>query len=132
MTALKKTAGRVQEMTQQLAKEQQQVVELTRRLNESERAAGRAAVLELEAAEAKRKVAELTARRSEAERVQAKLQESESLLQTERDRNAVLARRVTEAEQATIQANKRFEEMAKKLGEIAGLASQLGNGARRS
>jgi hypothetical protein len=54
------------------------------------------------------------------------------LLQTERDRNAVLARRVTEAEQATIQATKRFEEMAKKLGEIAGLASQLGNGARRS
>ena len=132
MTALEKTAGRVQEMTQQLAKEQQQVAELTRRLNESERAARRAAVLELEAAEAKRKVAEFTAGRSEADRVQAKVQESESLLQTERDRNAVLARRVTEAEQATIQANKRFEEMARKLGEIAGLASQLGNVARRS
>jgi DNA-binding response OmpR family regulator len=132
MTALEKTAGRVQEMTQQLAKEQQQTAELTRRLNESERAAGRAAVLEQEAGEAKRQVADLMARLSEAERIQAKVQESEALLQTERDRNAVLARRVAEAEQATIQANKRFEEMAKKLGEIAGLASQLGNGARRS
>jgi len=44
----------------------------------------------------------------------------------------VLARRVTEAEQATVLATRRLEEMAKKLGEIAGLASQLGNGARRS
>jgi hypothetical protein len=38
---------------------------------------------------------------------------------------------VTESEQATEQATKRFEEMAIKLGEIAGLASQLGNGKRR-
>lgn len=132
MTALEKTAGRVQEMTQQLAKEQQQAAELTRRLNESERAAGRVGALEQEVGEAKRKVTELTARLTEAERIQAKVQETEALLQTERDRNAVLARRITESEQATVQATKRFEEMAKKLGEIAGLASQLGNGARRS
>lgn len=132
MTALEKTAGRVQEMTRQLAKEQQQAAELTRRLNESERAAGRAAMLEQEVGEAKRKLAELSAHFSEAERMQAQGQDTEALLQAERDRNAVLARRVTEAEQATVQATRRFEEMAKKLGEIAGLASQLGNGARRS
>jgi hypothetical protein len=41
-------------------------------------------------------------------------------------------KRVSEAEQAAEQANKRFAEMAIKLGEIAGLASQLGNGKRRS
>jgi len=132
MTGLEKTANKVQEMTQQLNKEQQQVAELTRRLNETERAATRAAALEQEITEAKRKIGELTARLGESERTQVKIQESETLLQTERDRNAVLARRITEAEQATIQATKRFEEMAKKLGEIAGLASQLGNGTRRS
>lgn len=132
MTALEKTASRVQEMTQQLAKEQQQAAELTRRLNESERTAERVAVHEQEVAEAKRKVTELTVRLSEAERDRAKVSEADGLLQTERDRNAALARRVAEAEQATVQANKRFEEMAKKLGEIAGLASQLGNGTRRS
>jgi hypothetical protein len=41
-------------------------------------------------------------------------------------------KRVSESEQAAEQATKRFEEMAVKLGEIAGLAAQLGNGKRRS
>jgi CheY-like chemotaxis protein len=68
----------------------------------------------------------------EAERVAKKAQEFETLLQTERERNSLLARRVSETEQASELANKRFEEMATKLGEIAGLASQLGSGKRRS
>ena len=89
-------------------------------------------MLEQEVGEAKRKLAELTARFSEADRIQVKDPDAEALLQRERDRNAVLARRVTEAEQSTVLATRRLEEMAKKLGEIAGLASQLGNGARRS
>jgi hypothetical protein len=38
---------------------------------------------------------------------------------------------VSDAEQATEQATNRFEELAIKLGEIAGLAAQLGNGKRR-
>ena len=38
----------------------------------------------------------------------------------------MLARRVSETEMAAQQATRRFEEMAKKLGEIGGLASQLG------
>jgi len=33
---------------------------------------------------------------------------------------------------AAQQATRRFEEMAKKLGEIAGLASQLGSGSKRA
>ena len=61
-----------------------------------------------------------------------KAQECESLLAAERDRNVVLSRRVSESEQIAEQSNKRFEEMARKLGEIAGLASQLGSGKGRA
>jgi DNA anti-recombination protein RmuC len=68
---------------------------------------------------------------SEADRASQKAQEFETLLQTERERNSLLARRVSETEQASEQATKRFEEMATKLGEIAGLAAQLGSGKRR-
>jgi hypothetical protein len=68
----------------------------------------------------------------EVERASQKAQEFEALLQTERERNSLLARRVSETEQASELANRRFEEMATKLGEIAGLASQLGSGKRRS
>jgi hypothetical protein len=49
----------------------------------------------------------------------------------EREQNSLLAKRMTETEQEAELATKRFEEMAKKLGEIAGLASQLGSGKRR-
>jgi hypothetical protein len=78
------------------------------------------------------RVEELTRRLSETESGGGKAKEVQQLLETERERNAVLARRVSETEQAAQQATKRFEEMAKKLGEIAGLASQLGNGSKRS
>ena len=61
-----------------------------------------------------------------------KAKEIQQLLETERERNGVLARRVSETEMAAQQATKRFEEMAKKLGEIAGLASQLGGGSKRA
>ena len=75
---------------------------------------------------------DLARRIPEAERAAKNAQEFETLLQTERERNSLLARRVSETEQASELANKRFEEMATKLGEIAGLASQLGSGKRRS
>jgi len=39
---------------------------------------------------------------------------------------------VLEAEQAAESATKQLEEMARKLSEIAGLASQLGNGRGKS
>jgi hypothetical protein len=71
-------------------------------------------------------------RLSEVERTAQKAQEGASLLQTERERNSLLMKRVSEAELAAEQASNRFEELAAKLGEIAGLASQLGNGKRRS
>jgi hypothetical protein len=56
------------------------------------------------------------------------VQKLEALLVSERERNAALVHRVSEAEMVAMNATKRFEEMARKLGEIAGLASQLGKG----
>jgi hypothetical protein len=44
----------------------------------------------------------------------------------------MLTGRVAEAEQAAESATKRLEEMARKLSEIAGLASQLGHGRGQS
>jgi CheY-like chemotaxis protein len=57
-------------------------------------------------------------------------QELDLALAEERERSMQLMRRATEAEQAAEQSNRRFEDMARKLGEIAGLASQLGSGKR--
>ena len=51
-------------------------------------------------------------------------------LADERQRSMQLEKRAVEAEQMAEQSNRRFEDMARKLGEIAGLASQLGNGKR--
>jgi len=112
MTAMEGAATRSQESAQQLAD----------RVSTLERA------LEAEQEQSK----DLAMRLPEAERASQKAQEFEALLQTERERNSLLARRVSETEQASELANKRFEEMATKLGEIAGLASQLGSGKRRS
>jgi hypothetical protein len=51
-------------------------------------------------------------------------------LAEERERSSQLTQRATEAEHLAEQSNRRFEDMARKLGEIAGLASQLGNAKR--
>ena len=75
---------------------------------------------------------DLVARLSESQRASERAQEFETLLQTERERNSLLMKRASDTEQAAEQATKRFEEMATKLGEIAGLASQLGSGKRQS
>jgi DNA anti-recombination protein RmuC len=97
----------------------------------SEQVAARVRTLEEALAAEQAKNKGLSARLSEADLASQKAQEFEPLLQTERERNSLLARRVSETEQASEQANKRFEEMATKLGEIAGLAAQLGSGKRR-
>ena len=106
----------------------------------------KAANADVAVATAKRKIIELEAeltvqqkkavdselQRQEAHGASEKVQELEVLLSTERDRNAVLVRRVSETEQVAVNATKRFEEMARKLGEIASLASQLGKGTGES
>ena len=131
MTAMEGAVIRSQELAQQLAQEQERTSDLTRRVAQSEQGAARVNTLEQALAAEQEKNKGLAARLSEAERASQKPQEFEALLQTERERNSLLARRVSETEQASDLATKRFEEMATKLGEIAGLASQLGSGKRR-
>jgi DNA-binding response OmpR family regulator len=132
MTAMEESVTRSQDLAQRLAKEQERTSDLTRRVAESEQVAGRVRTLEQALAAEQEKSKGLAARVSEAERASQKAQEFETLLQTERERNSLLAKHVSETEQSAEQATKRFEEMAKKLGEIAGLASQLGSGKRQS
>jgi CheY-like chemotaxis protein len=141
-TELQEKVTRVQELEATLHAERQAAGQLVEQMTSMEGAAirsqestqqlaARVSTLEhaLEAEQEKSKA--LAARIPEAERASQKAQEFEALLQTERERNSLLARRVSETEQASELANKRFEEMATKLGEIAGLASQLGSGKRR-
>lgn len=153
LTALEKAAARAKELEALLAgeehraadcelqakaaetaltEERARVGELSAHLATAERSIARVAELESTLAEMTQKVSAGTARIEELERAAAKMQEVEGLLAAERDRNGLLTRRVAEAEHAAEQATKRFEDMARKLGEIAGLASQLGNGKGRS
>ncbi|MDF0666970.1 MAG: response regulator [Nitrospira sp.] len=84
--------------------------------------------LEVALSTERRKREETMGHLQELERVATRVQEMEGLLVAERDRNGILARQVVETEQAADSATKRLEEMARKLSEIAGLASQLGHG----
>ena len=131
MTEMEGAATRSHELAQALAQEQERTSALTRRAVESEQVAARVSTLEQALAAEKEKNKDLAARLPEAECASQRAQEFETLLQTERERNSLLARRLSETEQASELATKRFEEMATKLGEIAGLASQLGSGKRR-
>ncbi len=115
-----------------LVAERARVGELSSKLAEAERHRLHAAELESQLAVEQQKGTEIASRLNDMEQASVKLQEIGALLATERDRNGLLARRVSEAEQAADNATKRFEDMARKLGEIAGLASQLGNGKGRS
>lgn len=132
MTEMEQTVSRYQELAKQLAQEQARATDLTRRVAESEELTARVRTLEGLLSTEQQRSKGLAERLSETERGSQKGSESDELLQTERERNGLLVKRVSEAEQAAEQANKRFAEMAIKLGEIAGLASQLGNGKRRS
>ena len=111
--------------------ERARVGELSVRLAEAERGVQRLSDLENQLAAATQFGIANESRIHELEKMVAAAQEFEKLLATERDRNAVLARRVSESEQSAEQSMKRFEDMARKLGEIAGLASQLGSGKGR-
>jgi len=111
--------------------ERARVGELSGRLAEAERGVQRLSDLENQLAVVTEVGIAKESRIHELEKIVAGAQEFENLLATERDRNAVLARRVSESEQSAEQSMKRFEDMARKLGEIAGLASQLGSGKGR-
>ena len=118
LAELEQVSIRAREAEARLATAEQQTADLHQKIRDLE------AQLQIE----RQKGAEAVGHLQEMERVAMSVQEIEGLLTAERDRNGTLARRVTEAEQAAESATKRLEEMARKLGEIASLASQLGNG----
>jgi len=122
LAELEQISTKTRETEARLANAEQQTTELHRKLEQ----------LEAELLTERRKGAEAVGHLQELERVAMNVQEMEGLLAAERDRNGILARQVTEAEQAAESATKRLEEMARKLGEIASLASQLGNGRGQS
>lgn len=115
-----------------LTAEQTRAGELSGRLAEAERGVQRLSDLENQLAAVSQAGSAKESRIHELEKMVAAAQEFEKLLATERDRNAALVRRVSESEQSAEQSMKRFEDMARKLGEIAGLASQLGSGKGRA
>lgn len=144
-----KVSGRIAELESALHAERSAAEQLVQQLADLEQVAIRARDLEARLASAeqqradlhlkiqglegelvteRRKGEETTEQLHELERVAMRVPEIEGLLTAERDHNGLLARRVVEAEQAAEHATKRLEEMARKLSEIAGLASQLGQG----
>ncbi len=123
---------RVAELEATLHAERETAAQLVQQLTTLEQAAPRAEQLEEMLAAEQRKGREIAQRLQEIEQGATKVQEIEALLATERDRNRLLTHRVSESEQVAENATKRFEEMVRKLGDIAGLASQLGNGKGRS
>ncbi|NGZ97782.1 MAG: hypothetical protein CV089_16950 [Nitrospira sp. WS110] len=118
LAELEKTSSKAQDAEARLIAEQTQVAELQQRVK----------TLETELATGQQKLTETVGRLQDVQKTETKVQELEGLLVAERERNEVLSQRVVETEQAAEHATKRFEEMARKLGEIAGLASQLGSG----
>jgi len=148
--SLQKTAGRITELESTLNAERAAAEQLVQQLADSEKisaqAEGRLLNEQKQVAELQERIktletelmseqcrhTETVERLQEAEKTSTKVQELEGLLVAEREHNGVLSRQVVETEQAAENATKRFEEMARKLGEIAGLASQLGNGKGQS
>jgi DNA-binding response OmpR family regulator len=131
MAVMEQAVTKSQVLAQQLAQEQERTSDLTRRVAVSEPVAARVSSLEQALAAEQETNKGLGLRLSEAERALQKSREGDTLFQTERERNILLMKRLSDVEQEAEQATKRFEEVAKKLGEVAGLASQLGSGKRR-
>jgi len=119
---LEQVSIRTRDAEAKLAAAEQQKAELHRSVQN----------LEAELSMERRKGEETKGQLHELENVATRVREMEGLLIAEQDRNEMLARHVVEAEQASENAIKRLEEMARKLSEIAGLASQVGNGRGES
>jgi DNA-binding response OmpR family regulator len=131
LAELQANVNRVPDLEAALYTERQTSLQLAQHMTELEGEVTRTQELSRALAAEQEQNKDLGARLSEAQRASQKVQEVETLYQAERERNSLLARRVFEAEQASALATKRFEEVAVKLGEIAGWASQLGSGKRQ-
>ena len=144
ITGLEQVETRVHELETTLAAEREQAEMQRRERVELEQRADKVPALEEAGAKAQAQIAELDAALSAEREVAAALLvqvkqleaaaqragELDLALVSEQERSMQLEKRAMEAEHMAEQSTRRFEDMARKLGEIAGLASQLGNGKR--
>ncbi len=144
ITSLEHVEDRVRELEGILANEREEVEVQRNERAQLEKVAAMVPVLEEAGEKARAQMAELNgalaAEREAAaallaqfkqleERAQ-RVQELELELGAEQEHSMQLTKRAADAEQMADQSTRRFEDLARKLGEIAGLASQLGNGKR--
>jgi CheY-like chemotaxis protein len=144
ITTLEHIERRAHELETTLASEREQAEVCRRQSAGFEAIAGRVPNLEHSLVEERARIVELESilatEREAAAVVMAQAKQLEPAVQRahdldlalaeERERSSQLTQRATEAEHLAEQSNRRFEDMARKLGEIAGLASQLGNAKR--
>ena len=144
LTALELVERRAHELETMLASERDQAEVGRIKMAAFEASAARVPELEQAVEQARAHIAELegalTSERETAAVVMAQVKQLETTVQkvhdmdlaltAERERSAQLLHRLSEAEHLAEQSTRRFEDLARKLGEIAGLASQLGNGKR--
>lgn len=144
ITSLEHVEDRVRELERILANEREEAEVQRNERAQLEKVAAMVPVLEEAGEKARAQMAELNgalaAEREAAaallaqfkqleERAQ-RVQELELELGAEQEHSMQLTKRAADAEQTADQSTRRFEDLARKLGEIAGLASQLGNGKR--
>ena len=144
ITGLEQVETRVHELETTLAAEREQAEMQRRERVELEQVADKVPALEEACAKAHAQITELDAALSaereaaaallvQVKQLEATAQRASELdlaLVSEQERSMQLEKRAMEAEHMAEQSTRRFEDMARKLGEIAGLASQLGNGKR--
>lgn len=144
ITSLEHVEDRMRELERVLASEREEAMALRNERAHLEKSAAMVPVLEEAGEKARAQVAELeaalTAEREAAAALLAQYKEMETKaervedleqeLSAERDHSMQLTKRVADAESMAEQSTRRFEDLARKLGEIAGLASQLGNAKR--
>jgi CheY-like chemotaxis protein len=144
ITVLEKLEGRVKDLEARLSSEREQSAELRNRIVDLEQDSTRAkeldtaliaerercAKFETALSSERQQAAILVQQVTELEQAVNRARELDTVLASERERSTQLAKRATEAEHLADQSNRRLEDMARKLAEIAGLASQLGQSAR--
>ena len=144
ITNLEQVEARMHELETTLVAEREQAEMQRRERVELEQVADKVPALEEACAKAHAQIAELDAALSaereaaaallvQVKQLEATAQRASELdlaLVSEQERSMQLEKRAMVAEHMAEQSTRRFEDMARKLGEIAGLASQLGNGKR--
>lgn len=144
ITSLEYLERHARDLETTLANEREEVEPLRKKRVELETIAAQVPVLEENLASERARMVELgsvlSAERETAATLLIQVKQFDEAVQRahaldmtladERRRSIQLEKRAIEAEHMADQSNRRFEDMARKLGEIAGLASQLGNGKR--